>query len=54
MGDLKEVVKKAILEIDDRNVFWCNPFSRMHCNVWLVRYSVKQNLQNVIIYVMCN
>ena len=37
MADLKEVCKKGLVEMDERNVFWCNPFSRMHCNVWLVR-----------------
>ena len=22
--------------MDEHNVFWCNQFSRMHANVWLV------------------
>ena len=34
--ELKEVVRKAILHLDEHNVFWCNQFSRMHANVWLV------------------
>jgi len=34
--ELKEVVRKAILHLDEKNVFWCNQFSRMHANVWLV------------------
>ena len=34
--ELKEVVRKAILHMDEHNVFWCNQFSRMHANVWLV------------------
>jgi hypothetical protein len=34
--ELKQVVKKALLHLDEKNVFWCNQFSRMHANVWIV------------------
>ena len=36
MSELKEVCKKAILNIDKKNVKWCSEFSSMECNVWLV------------------
>ena len=41
--ELKEVVRKAILHLDEKNVFWCNQFSRMHANVWLVRVYVSRS-----------
>ena len=37
MADLNDVCKTAFSKMDQRNVFWFNSFSRMHCHVWLVR-----------------
>ena len=44
MSELKEVCKKAISNIDKKNVTWCGELSSMECKVWLVSSYSLNNL----------